>query len=92
MASELATAWSLPFKVRLDGLKARGNVLEIEVTNLAVEPHPRSRRAQGAVEDHARDQPRQRASIAPFDAAGWEIAPAGLLGPVTLVPLARVNP
>ncbi len=31
----VATAWSLPFKVRLDGLKARGNVLEIEVTNLA---------------------------------------------------------
>ena len=67
----LATAWSLPFKVRLDGLKARGNVLEIEVTNLAVEPHPRSRRAQGAVEDHARDQPRQRAST------GRSMPPAG---------------
>jgi len=28
----------------------------------------------------------------PFDASGWEIEPAGLLGPVTLVPLALVRP
>ena len=31
----LGTAWSLPFRVRLGSrLKARGNMLEIEVTNL----------------------------------------------------------
>ena len=43
----VAMAWSLPFTVRLGASEARGNVLEIEVTNLRGESHPRPRRAQG---------------------------------------------
>jgi hypothetical protein len=28
----------------------------------------------------------------PFDAAVWDVEPAGLLGPVTLIPVAVVSP
>ena len=28
----------------------------------------------------------------PFDAAGWPLAPSGLLGPVTLTPLRAARP
>ena len=86
----VATAWSLPFKVRLDGLKPRGNVLEIEVTNL---PANRIRdldlrKVTGSI---MRDINLVSVKYQPLDASGWEIEPSGLLGPVTLVPLARFN-
>ncbi len=56
----VATAWSLPFRIRLDGLKARGNHARDRSDEPSRKPDPRSRRAQGALEDHARHQSRQR--------------------------------
>jgi hypothetical protein len=87
----VAMAWSLPFKVRLDGLKPRGNVLEIEVTNLASN-RIRDLDVRKVPWKHMREINLVSVKYQPFDAAGWEIEPAGLLGPVTLVPLARFNP
>jgi hypothetical protein len=87
----VATAWSLPFMVRLDGLKARGNMLEIEVTNLASN-RIRDLDVRKVPWKHMREINLVSVKYQPFDAAGWEIEPAGLLGPVTLVPLARFNP
>lgn len=87
----LATAWSLPFKVRLEGLKARGNVLEIEVTNLPAN-RIRDLDMRKVPWKNMRDINLVSVKYRPFDAAAWEVEPAGLLGPVTLVPLALVSP
>ncbi len=87
----VATAWSLPFKVRLDDLKPRGNVLDIEVTNLASN-RVRDLDVRKVPWKLMREINLVNVKYRPFDAAGWEIEPAGLLGPVTLVPLALVRP
>jgi hypothetical protein len=88
---EVGRAWSLPFRLRLPALKSKGNVLEIEVTNL-----PANR-----IRDLDRHQVDWKVMkeinlvdlhYKPFDAAGWQVAPSGLLGPVRLVPLEVVRP
>jgi len=86
-----ATAWSLPFKVRLEGVKARGNVLEIEVTNLPAN-RIRDLDVRKVPWKIMREINLVSVKYRPFDASGWEVEPAGLLGPVTLVPLAIVSP
>jgi hypothetical protein len=84
---EIATVWSLPFRVRIgEHLQPGRNVLEIDVTNLAA--------------NRIRDMDRRKArwkimreinfvdiNYKPFDASGWRLTPSGLLGPVTLRPL-----
>jgi len=87
---ELATVIIAPFQVRVDAklLKPKGNVLEIDVTNLAA--------------NRIRDLDRRKAPwktfhninfvsryYRPFDASDWPILDSGLLGPVRLVPLRR---
>ncbi len=88
---DVGMAWSLPFAVRLGGLQPRGNVLEIEVTNL---PANRvrdldRRKVQWKI---MRDINLASLRYGKLDASTWEIAPSGLLGPVRLVPLAGVTP
>ena len=87
----LATAWSLPFSVRLDGLKPRGNVLEVEVTNLPAN-RIRDLDVRKVPWKLMREINIVTVKYRPFDAAAWEVEPSGLLGPVTLVPLAIVSP
>ena len=78
-----------PFQVRLGPLRPTGNVLEIEVTNLAA--------------NRIRDMDRRRQpwkifreinfvdiNYKPFDASAWPLRESGLLGPVQLVALRRV--
>ncbi len=86
---EIAFAWSLPFRVRLDGkLRPGRNVLEVDVTNLAA--------------NRIRDMDIRKVdwkimheinfvniNYRRFDASGWKIEPSGLLGPVKLVPMKR---
>jgi hypothetical protein len=86
----LTTAWSLPFRVRLGALKAR-NVLEIEVTNLPAN-RIRDLDMRKVPWKTMRDINLVSVKYKPFDAAAWDVEPAGLLGPVTLVPLAVVSP
>jgi hypothetical protein len=87
----VANAWSLPFTVRLGALKARGNVLEIDVTNL---PANRIRDLDARKVDWKILKEINLVSLKykPFDASGWDVAPSGLLGPVTLVPLTAFEP
>ena len=87
----LGAAWAAPFTLRVDGLKPRGNVLEIEVSNL---PANRIRDLDVRQVDWKimKDINLVSLSYAKFDAAGWEIAPSGLLGPVRLRPLEIVRP
>ena len=87
----ITTAWSLPFKVRLDALKARGNVLEIEVTNLPAN-RIRDLDVRKVPWKLMREINIVNVKYRPFDASAWEVEPAGLLGPVTLVPLELVSP
>jgi hypothetical protein len=84
---EVATAWSLPFAVRVgEFLRPERNVLELEVTNLAA----------NRIRDLDQRQVPWRImreinfvdiNYKPFDAANWPLTPSGLLGPVMLVPL-----
>jgi hypothetical protein len=87
----VADAWSLPFTVRLGALKPRGNVLEIDVTNL---PANRIRDLDARKVDWKILKEINLVSLKykPFDASGWELAPSGLLGPVTLAPLRVFEP
>ena len=87
----VADAWSLPFTVRLGALKSRGNVLEIDVTNL---PANRIRDLDVRKVDWKILKEINLVSLKykPFDASGWDVAPSGLLGPVTLVPLRVFEP
>ena len=86
MANGSRLAWSLPFKVNLDGLKARGNVLEVEVTNLAAN-RVRDLDVRKVPWKIMREINIVTVKYRPFDAAAWEVEPSGLLGPVALVPL-----
>jgi hypothetical protein len=86
-SQDAGTAWSLPLQARIGSLLKPGkNTLVLEVTNLAA--------------NRIRDMDRRKVdwkimreinfvniSYRPFDASNWEITPAGLLGPVKLVPL-----
>ena len=88
---DIATAWSLPFRVRLGKLQPHGNVLEIEVTNL---PANRVRDLDRRKVDwkHMKDINLASLRYQKLDASDWELAPSGLLGPVKLVPLATMTP
>jgi len=87
----LGTVWSLPARIRLGALRSRGNVLEIEVTNL---PANRVRDLDLRKVDWKIMKDINLASLRyrALDAATWEPQPSGLLGPVRLVPLQVVSP
>jgi hypothetical protein len=88
----LGTLWSLPMKVRAAGaLKSRGNVLEIEVTNL---PANRVRDLDGRKLPWKimKDINLPDLRYQPLDASLWDPLPSGLIGPVRLVPLRRLSP
>jgi hypothetical protein len=88
---EVGRAWSLPFALRLPALRPKGNVLEIEVTNL---PANRIRDLDLRKVDWKVMKEINLVDLRykPFDASGWQVAPSGLLGPVRLVPLEVVRP
>jgi hypothetical protein len=80
-----------PYRLRLEGLKPTGNLLEIEVTNLAA--------------NRIRDLDRRKIEwrifkdinlvnldYKPFDASSWEVRDSGLLGPVVLRETAVLAP
>jgi len=87
----LGTAWSLPFRVRLGASLKPRNVLEIEVTNL---PSNRVRDldVRKVPWKFMRDINLVSVKYRPFDASAWDVEPAGLLGPVRLVPAKLVSP
>lgn len=80
-----------PFDVIVDNLKPQDNKLEIEVTNVSA--------------NRVRDLDRRHVhwkifgdigivdvNYHPFDASNWPLTESGLLGPVTLTPVAAENP
>jgi hypothetical protein len=83
---DLGVLFAHPFRVHTGPLEARGNRLEIDVTNLSA--------------NRVRDLDRRRVpwkifhdinyvgiDYKPFDASGWPVRASGLVGPVTLTPV-----
>jgi hypothetical protein len=89
---EVTTAWSIPFKIRVGGyLRAGGNVLELEVTNTAAN-RIRDLDRRGVRWKIMREINFVDIRYRPFDASGWEVETSGLLGPVALIPMRRLEP
>jgi hypothetical protein len=79
-----------PFRVAVDNLKPKGNHLEVEVTNVSA----------NRIRDLDRRQVKWKyfgdinvvnVNYQPFNASDWPITDSGLLGPVTLTPVAAVK-
>jgi len=79
-----------PFGVVVDNLKAKGNRLEVEATNVS------ANRIRDLDRRHVQwkifhDINFVNVNYRPFDAANWPLTDSGLLGPVTLTPVAAAN-
>ena len=85
---ELGTLIMHPYRVAVpaDLLKASGNELEIEVTNLAAN-RIRDLDQRKVLWKNYTDINFVNIGYKPFDASKWPIFDSGLLGPVTLTPL-----
>ena len=89
---DVATAWSLPFQVRIgEYLKPGMNLLELEVTNLAAN-RIRDLDQRKVPWKIMREINFVNINYRPFDASSWAVMPSGLLGPVTLTPLKALMP
>ncbi|MCF0042275.1 glycosyl hydrolase [Dyadobacter fanqingshengii] len=81
----IGTAWSIPFQLSIsDKLKAKDNVLEIEVTNLSAN-YMRLRDTQKPDWKKFHDINIVDITYKKFDATKWEPMPSGLLGPVKIL-------
>lgn len=81
----LGTAWHIPFRLYAgDKLKAKGNVLEIEVTNLSAN-YMRLRDQQQPDWKKFYDINIVDITYKKIDASKWEPMPSGLLGPVRFI-------
>jgi hypothetical protein len=88
----VATAWSLPFRLQVGPwLRPGDNLLEIEVTNTAAN-RIRDLDRRGVDWKIMREINFVNILYRPFDASGWDLEPAGLLGPVTLQALEAFSP
>jgi hypothetical protein len=76
-----------PFQLLLDEVKPRGNVLEVEVTSVAAN-RIRDLDRRGVQWKNFHEINFVNINYQPFDASNWPLRDAGLLGPVTLLPLA----
>jgi hypothetical protein len=82
----LGTLIAPPFCVNTGELKAHGNVLEVEVTNVSAN-RIRDLDRRGVKWKIFYDINFVNLDYGPFDAADWPLTDSGLLGPVTLTPL-----
>lgn len=74
------------FKCKLNNLKTGENTLEVEVTNVAAN-RIRDLDRRGVDWKKFHDINFVNIDYEPFAASNWEIRPAGLLGPVELIPV-----
>jgi hypothetical protein len=76
-----------PFRVVVDQLKPVDNVLDVEVTSVAAN-RVRDLDRRGVRWKIFKDINYVDVHYAPFDASHWPLTACGLLGPVTLMPMA----
>ena len=79
----LGVLFASPFRVETGPLRPRGNLLEVEVTNLSAN-RVRDLDRRGVQWKTFRDINFVGIDYKPFDASGWPVRVSGLLGPVTL--------
>jgi hypothetical protein len=84
--SDLGTLITPPFRVAVDKLKRKGNLLEVEVTNVSAN-RIRDLDRRGVKWKTFNDINVVNLAYQPFNAANWPLTDSGLLGPVTLTPL-----
>jgi hypothetical protein len=90
--SQAGTAWCHPFRMRIGAFLHTGeNRFILEVTNLAANRIADMDR-RGVPWKHFRDINFASIRYGAFDASTWEPVPSGLLGPVRLQPLLRIDP
>jgi hypothetical protein len=80
-----------PFRVVVDNLKPKGNVLDIEVTSVAAN-RIRDLDRRGVFWKTFHDINFVNLNYQPFDAAAWPLTDCGLLGPVTLTAVVLEQP
>jgi hypothetical protein len=83
----VATLFAPPFQTRIDGLHPGKNELRVEVTNVPAN-RIRDLDRRGADWRRFHDINFVNIDYRPFDASDWPVRDAGLLGPVTLQPIA----
>jgi hypothetical protein len=83
---DLGTLFARPFRVRTGPLRARDNVLEVEVTNLSAN-RIRDLDRRKVEWKIFRDINYVNIDYRPFDASNWPVRTSGLVGPVTLTPV-----
>lgn len=89
---EIDHLWSLPFQLILhSGLQADGNILRIEVTNLGAN-RIRDMDIHHRPWKNFYDANVVNAHYERLDASKWPLQPSGLLGPVRLIPLKKLQP
>jgi hypothetical protein len=83
--------WSIPFNANIgEFLKQGENVLEIEITNLSANRIADMDR-KGIEWRKFKEINFVNLNYKPFDASAWKIMDSGLLGPVTMTPLKKMN-
>ena len=83
---DLGVLFTPPFAVETGPLRATGDELEIEVTNISAN-RIRDLDARGVEWKKFYDINFVGIDYKPFDASRWPVRASGLIGPVTLVPL-----
>jgi hypothetical protein len=83
---DLGTLFSSPFRIETGPLRATGNVLEIEVTNVSAN-RIRDLDRRGVEWKIFRDINYVGIDYKPFDASKWPVRASGLIGPVTIQPV-----
>lgn len=87
---DYGTLFTPPFRVVVDNLKSKDNVLEVEVTNTSAN-RIRDLDRRGVQWQNFYDINFVNLNYKKFDASDWPIADSGLLGPVRLTPLQQVG-
>jgi hypothetical protein len=83
---DLGTVLMAPYRVFVDHLQAKDNLLEVEVTSVAAN-RIRDMDRHGVKWRIFKDINLVNINYKPFDASPWPLNPAGLIGPVTLQPI-----
>lgn len=86
---DLGTLTTPPFRMLVDGLNPKDNVLEVEVTSVAAN-RIRDLDRRGVKWKNFHDINFVNQDYRPFDASSWPLYDCGLLGPVTLTSVSAV--
>jgi hypothetical protein len=88
---DYGTLFTPPFRVVVENLKAKDNLLEVEVTSTSAN-RIRDLDRRGVQWQNFNDINFVNLDYKKFNAANWPLADSGLLGPVSLTPVQAIRP